>query len=158
MGSLVYQSFLTTCIVVSVIYFEPCKGKDIHASQEKILKGPNQETAISPGGIDALLSNGESKGLLDSSKVETEAEDGGVLSKDKEENRKRSRGQDGNQHGMVSAVSGDTKLCGQVCQFCRTVLSMRWAALCLVQCLAGGVGQAYNGCLVAWANKDDIFH
>ena len=46
-------------------------------------------------------------------------------------------------------VTGDVSpQCRAVCKHCRKVLSIRWAALCTVQCRYRG--QAYNACLIAW--------
>ena len=48
----------------------------------------------------------------------------------------------------------EDEACSLVCQFCRTVLSMRWAALCHVQCQSGG--RAYDACVTVWSFKQDL--
>lgn len=56
--------------------------------------------------------------------------------------------------------------CQMVCSLCKSVLSIRWAALCRPQCLGKlEAGQApgthplisaYDACLAVWGNKSDI--
>ncbi len=53
------------------------------------------------------------------------------------------------------SLNGNDNFCQTVCMYCRTVLSMRWAALCFGQC--GHGGRAYDACLTAWTIREE-FH
>ncbi len=48
----------------------------------------------------------------------------------------------------------EDEMCRNVCLFCRRMLSMRWAALCHVQCLVGG--NAYDACATVWSLRDSL--
>ena len=48
----------------------------------------------------------------------------------------------------------DQGMCEEVCHVCRQVISIRWAALCLLECRLGG--RSYDACLTVWAFKHDI--
>lgn len=44
--------------------------------------------------------------------------------------------------------------CRTVCNFCRIVLSARWAALCYVQCYIEG--REFDACLTVWSHRGDF--
>lgn len=48
----------------------------------------------------------------------------------------------------------DQGMCEEVCHMCRQVISIRWAALCLLECRLGG--RSYDACLTVWAYQHDI--
>ena len=50
--------------------------------------------------------------------------------------------------------TGKGDMCETVCTHCRHILSMRWAALCRVQCKLGG--RAYDACLTVWSVRADL--
>ena len=47
------------------------------------------------------------------------------------------------------------KLCRDVCLHCRTVLGLRWTALCSSQCELGG--REYDACMTLWSVKENLF-
>lgn len=67
--------------------------------------------------------------------------------------KKRYEHADTRKHNMAII---DNQQCRSICSYCREVLSIRWAALCRVQCKFRG--QAYNACVIAWTElRNDIW-
>ena len=58
--------------------------------------------------------------------------------------------------GFFPTVSADSEGCEAVCSYCKDILSMRWAALCVDQCYKQGGGRAYDACYITFHLRDQI--
>ena len=58
--------------------------------------------------------------------------------------------------GFLPNVNSETEECEAVCEYCKDILSMRWAALCLDQCHKQGGGRAYDACYITFHLRDQI--
>ena len=55
-----------------------------------------------------------------------------------------------------SSPNEDSEGCEAVCSYCKDILSMRWAALCVDQCYKQGGGRAYDACYITFHLRDQI--
>ena len=53
--------------------------------------------------------------------------------------------------GFYPTMTADSEGCEAVCGYCKDVLSMRWAALCVDQCYKQGGGRAYDACYITFS-------
>ena len=44
----------------------------------------------------------------------------------------------------------DKEMCLPVCDFCRRLISMRWVALCYMQCKTSKQGRGFEACMMLW--------